>query len=260
MDPQNTNGQNNNIDQNIQYQPIVNPNQVINGQPTPVLSNMQPPIQNSTQTFQPVQQNNPVITNATDPGKTLSIVGLVFAFIFPLAGVVLSGLAKQQSKKAGIKNKLASIGLIISSIMTVLVILFAALSTFAIISLSPSNYIVGEWKITNSEYDKNQVMTFSSKGDYFWYKDGSDRTDNYFYGKYTYELGNETNDEGQLSTAGGQLLYTLTLDQNGVKRNNGINDRSGESLKVQFLGEINESHDQIGMASVSGDYELEKIK
>jgi|GEM_PF-3298183 len=260
MDPQNTNGQNNNIDQNIQYQPIVNPNQVINDQSTSPLVNIQPPIQNTMQASQPVQQNNPIITKTTDPGKTLGVIGLILAFIFPLAGFVFSGLARQQSKKAGIKNKLASIGLVISSIMTVLVILFAVLSTFAIINLSPSNYIVGEWRVANSDYDNNQVMTFSRDGDYFWYKDGSDRNDNYFYGKYTYELGNETNDEGQLTTAGGRLLYTLTLDQNGVKKNNGTGDRSGESLKVQFLGEINEAHDQIVMASMNGNYELVKIE
>jgi hypothetical protein len=38
------------------------------------------------------------------PGKTLGIVGLVLAFVMPLLGLILSIVAKVQSRGAGAKN------------------------------------------------------------------------------------------------------------------------------------------------------------
>lgn len=51
---------------------------------------------------------------AKDPGTTLAVVGLVFAFIFAPVGIVLSILAKNKSKKAGFKNTLATVGIVLS--------------------------------------------------------------------------------------------------------------------------------------------------
>ena len=53
---------------------------------------------------------------AAAPGKTLGIVGLVFAFLFPLLGLILSIVAKVQSRGAGIKNTPATVGIILSII------------------------------------------------------------------------------------------------------------------------------------------------
>lgn len=61
--------------------------------------------------------------SGTDPGKTLGIIGLVMAFIFPLIGVVLSGLAMSKSKKAGHKNTIAVIGLVLNIIFLVFSVL-----------------------------------------------------------------------------------------------------------------------------------------
>ena len=58
------------------------------------------------------------------PGKTLGIVGLVFAFLIPLVGLILSAVAGNQSKKAGFPNGPAKAGLIISIILLVLWIIF----------------------------------------------------------------------------------------------------------------------------------------
>jgi preprotein translocase subunit SecG len=53
-------------------------------------------------------------------GKTLGIVGLVLAFVFPLAGIIVSVIAKNQSKAAGVENTPAKIGLILSIVFLVL--------------------------------------------------------------------------------------------------------------------------------------------
>jgi uncharacterized protein YybS (DUF2232 family) len=49
-------------------------------------------------------------------GKTLGIVGLVLAFVFSLAGIIVSAIARNQSKKAGVQNTPATIGLVLSII------------------------------------------------------------------------------------------------------------------------------------------------
>jgi hypothetical protein len=49
-----------------------------------------------------------------DPGRTMGIIGLVLAFLMPLAGLVVSTVARSKSKKAGHKNGLALAGILIS--------------------------------------------------------------------------------------------------------------------------------------------------
>jgi len=57
------------------------------------------------------------------PGKTLGIVGLILAFVFTLAGLIVSIIAYNQSKAAGFKNTPAKVGLILSIIFLVLGVL-----------------------------------------------------------------------------------------------------------------------------------------
>lgn len=59
---------------------------------------------------------------AEDPGKTLGIVGLVLAFVAPLIGLIVSIIARSQSKAAGFENKLAKWGIIVSIVLMVLAI------------------------------------------------------------------------------------------------------------------------------------------
>jgi predicted small secreted protein len=63
---------------------------------------------------------------ASVPGKTLGIVGLILAFFGPvsLIGLILSIVAKVQSKNAGVKNTPATAGIIVSIIVIVLTIIF----------------------------------------------------------------------------------------------------------------------------------------
>jgi len=55
-----------------------------------------------------------------DPGKTLGIVGFVLAFVFAIAGIVVSAIARKKSKEAGFDNQLAKWGLILSIVFTAL--------------------------------------------------------------------------------------------------------------------------------------------
>ena len=57
----------------------------------------------------------PAAPPASD-GKTLGIVGLVLAFLFSLAGLIVSIIARGQSKRAGVPNGPATAGIIISII------------------------------------------------------------------------------------------------------------------------------------------------
>jgi preprotein translocase subunit SecG len=56
-------------------------------------------------------------------GKTLGIVGLVLAFVFSLAGLIVSIIASNQSKAAGVPNTPAKVGIILSIIFLVLTVI-----------------------------------------------------------------------------------------------------------------------------------------
>lgn len=69
------------------------------------------------------------------PGKTLGLVGLILAIVVPLAGLIVSLVARKQSKDAGYANQLANIGVIIGVILTVLALISTILS---FVVLAPS--------------------------------------------------------------------------------------------------------------------------
>jgi hypothetical protein len=70
-------------------------------------------------------------------GKTLGIVGLVLAFVFSLAGLIVSIIARNQSKAAGVPNTPATVGIVVSIIGLIIgviavianIALFATLGT-----------------------------------------------------------------------------------------------------------------------------------
>jgi len=76
------------------------------------------------------------------PGKTLGIVGLVLAFVFALAGLIVSIIAGNQSKAAGYKNTPAKIGVILSIVFMVLGLLSWIL-VFVIAAANPGMSTTG---------------------------------------------------------------------------------------------------------------------
>lgn len=56
---------------------------------------------------------------AANAGKTLGIVGLILSFFSGPIGIVVSAIARSQSKKAGLKNGPAVAGIIIGILTTV---------------------------------------------------------------------------------------------------------------------------------------------
>ena len=74
---------------------------------------------------QPASFGQTVVANAQnmpeqDAGADLSVSGMVFAFFMPPLGLLLSILGLKKSKKAGVRNRLALAGTIISSVTTAL--------------------------------------------------------------------------------------------------------------------------------------------
>tara|TARA_B100000378_G_C18020320_1_gene403954 strand:- start:673 stop:1308 length:636 start_codon:yes stop_codon:yes gene_type:complete len=65
----------------------------------------------------PAPAVSPSAPDTEDPGKTLGIVGLVFAFVgLQLIGLILSIIGHSKSKKAGYKNTVALVGIIINAV------------------------------------------------------------------------------------------------------------------------------------------------
>jgi len=74
----------------------------------------------------------PAAAPAASDGKTLGIVGLVLAFVFAVAGLIVSLIARSQSKKAGVTNTPATIGIVISILVLIgYIILFVVLGVTA---------------------------------------------------------------------------------------------------------------------------------
>lgn len=57
---------------------------------------------------------------AEDPGHTMAIIGIVLAFFFTIAGLVVSIIARKKSIAAGFDGSLAKVGIILNSIFLVL--------------------------------------------------------------------------------------------------------------------------------------------
>jgi len=62
----------------------------------------------------------PAAATGEDPGRTLGIIALVFAFIFQLVGLILGIVARNKSKAAGYKNGLATAAIWLSIVFMVL--------------------------------------------------------------------------------------------------------------------------------------------
>jgi hypothetical protein len=69
-------------------------------------------------------------------GKTLGIVGLVLAFVFSLAGLIVSIIARGQSKRAGVPNGPATAGIVISIIGIIITAIWIAIVVFGLIALA----------------------------------------------------------------------------------------------------------------------------
>jgi len=52
-------------------------------------------------------------------GKTLGIVGLILSFFSGPIGLIVSAVARSQSKKAGLKNTPATVGIVIGLLSTI---------------------------------------------------------------------------------------------------------------------------------------------
>ena len=88
----------------------------------------------------------PVAPRAANPGPALGIVGLILAILFPLQlfGLIVSLVARRQSKKAGLTNGFATAGIIVSIVVMVVTIIVAALVGPLILSLLQTCAALGQ--------------------------------------------------------------------------------------------------------------------
>ena len=65
-----------------------------------------------------------------DPGRTLSIVGLILAIVASIVGLIISIVARRKSSQAGYKNGVALAGIIVGIITTIGTVLLVILFVF----------------------------------------------------------------------------------------------------------------------------------
>ena len=61
-------------------------------------------------------------------GFVVGLLALIFAFVLPLAGAIIGGIAVGQARQGGYKNPLATIGLVLGIVFTVLTIVVVVAS------------------------------------------------------------------------------------------------------------------------------------
>ena len=59
---------------------------------------------------------------ASNAGKTLGVVGLILSFFSGPIGLIVSAVARSQSKKAGLKNGPATAGIVIGLLSTIVIV------------------------------------------------------------------------------------------------------------------------------------------
>lgn len=92
---------------------------------------------------QPAYGNAPYGAPAEDPGKTLGIIGLVLCFVFSLAGLIVSIIAKKKSTAAGFTNTPANVGVILGWIFTILGAIATIFYIVAFVALMNSGQLSG---------------------------------------------------------------------------------------------------------------------
>jgi hypothetical protein len=94
----------------------------------------------------------PAAAPAVVPGKTLGIVGLVLAFVFALAGIIVSAIARSQSKKAGYKNTPATVGLVLSIIFFIIQVIWITIVIIGVVALAGvcAQYGPGIWDVNGA--------------------------------------------------------------------------------------------------------------
>ena len=72
----------------------------------------------------------PVTASAQSQGVgfVMGLLALIFAFVFPLAGAIIGGIAVGQARQGGYKNPLALIGLILGIVFSVLIVIVVVVS------------------------------------------------------------------------------------------------------------------------------------
>lgn len=118
------------------------PQQPQSPQPTPQFQPPQPqqmpltdPAFNPQATQQPSFAQPPVVASVEDPGKSLSLAGVITGVLIPIVGIPLSVIGMMKSKKAGYSGKLGVVGIfvgiasfVLSVILTIAVPLILASS------------------------------------------------------------------------------------------------------------------------------------
>jgi hypothetical protein len=82
--------------------------------------------------YEPQPYGTPYAPVATDPGRTLGIVGLVLSFLAAAVGLVVSIVALRKSKRAGFKNGFALAGIVVGGVVTVLWVVGIAVGGIAL--------------------------------------------------------------------------------------------------------------------------------
>ncbi len=99
---------------------------------------------------------------ASTPGKVdtanfvLSLIALISAFVFPLAGAIIGGIAMNQSRRAGQPNTIAKVSFIVGLVLTILIIVVVVVMVVFGVGLFSQIFQICQ-QLGNGTHDYNGV-------------------------------------------------------------------------------------------------------
>lgn len=126
------------------------------------VSSTEPLQQNQPSPIQPAANDNP-----KNPGKTLAIISLVLPFLsLSAVGLVLAIIAKVKSKKAGFKNTLATVSIVLNTLFVLISLALMALFVLALPLIQARSVAVAfNNSITEGNYDTALSYTANPEQD-----------------------------------------------------------------------------------------------
>ncbi len=103
----------------VQPQQPIQPEQPLSQQPMPPQQQFNPAANNVA------QPAYPSAAYGVDPGKSLSLAGLVVAIVLPIVGIPMAAIGMTKSKSAGYSGKLGKIGIIVGIISAIVISILA---------------------------------------------------------------------------------------------------------------------------------------
>lgn len=212
-------------------------------QPSQTVAPVQPVIQPQQATAPPViainpQQSTTTMVENKKPGKVLAIISLILAFLgLSLIGLILAIVAKIKSRRAGLKNNLAVVSMVINSLFILITVGIVTSLYLAIMPAIHARAVTNAFTVSIIAGDYDSALSYTT--------DPGKEVDT--TKAYLTHIRNEIgNSQEEVSTASQDGYYGFVYTTNGaskyyrvIVKDGKVYDASINASKLSPLGSNN---------------------